>query len=903
MISTYVKKSKNKKTNFSIPNFLVLLTLMFSLVISACSQLSPAPDLLSASRDVNSSVLVSGSNGSVTISNMSNNNLTISYRPEQNTSIDIAKVYITEGDGIGLVTASSNMSFSNGEWTYSYNHPTFTDGAKISFDILTISSGIETNIPQGILGDVTSWASFVYGQSIEGHLVTFDSQDATVEATPSTKVVTEPETTIDSLPAAPSKIGYIFKGWFTQTNGQGEQFNTDTEVTGDITIYAFWEKDDNNGNGLPVTGPNGTIYITEMTNSSLTVSYTPESNLTFAKLFISEGDGMGLVLASQDMNYQSGTYSYTYNHPTFKEGAKIYIDVLQNLNGVESNIPQGVLSNTSSWASFIYGTVITSYEVTFDSQGADIPSTPASITVDSPNTTVGSLPTEPIKNDALFAGWYTDQNGSGSQFTASTVVNSDITVYAFWLVGNTYTVTFDDQDATRPVDPSTFTVLENTTISNMPSDPEKTGYIFMGWNSLEDGTGETFDGSEVITEDITVYAIWQEIHNQDILIDLQPGMHMTMQFNNLTNGEFNDDEIYLTMIAMDNVTKQWCWIKSDGTLEPMKLSDNGALVKNGRQCVNYSLKLSEIDGYQLQNGIAGGRVFVSLGEPIYITVNVDGNGKIGWAAPDLNNETDPNADVYFDWYEFAVVNADWASGSPVGFWGNTTQVDQLCIPLMVRVYDKDNTNQGIIRGYNGISTSRDELWNAWASYVPVEFRDLIGEYRINAPCKDPDGFGHGAPNSSYYDSYVDDIWNQYRTEDLVFDMYWAGEVYEYRGRVQGDAFMFSRPGRDNFIAVARKPNATEILEASGVLATGNTEEGAIQARISAAFNRHVMQDSSLWYTPEAFYQNGPANYYSKFMHEYGYGGKAYGFAYDDVGDFSGAIWSYNGRGVVIDINW
>lgn len=37
--------------------------------------------------------------------------------------------------------------------------------------------------------------------------VTFDSEDATTEANPSSKRVTSPSTTIDSLPMAPDKVG------------------------------------------------------------------------------------------------------------------------------------------------------------------------------------------------------------------------------------------------------------------------------------------------------------------------------------------------------------------------------------------------------------------------------------------------------------------------------------------------------------------------------------------------------------------------------------------------------------------------------------------------------------------------------------------------------------------------
>jgi uncharacterized repeat protein (TIGR02543 family) len=891
------KKNYKIKISTLFVTFFVLIGFMFT----ACSPLASqyAEDLAASRAIISSSMELTGANGTLVVSAMENTNLTISYTPS--TAVDLARLYVTPGDGTGLVLAAQTMNQSNGTWTYSFSHPSFTEGAKISLDVLTVASGIEINVPQGTLADSNTWVSFIFGSTVEGIKVSFDSQDATVAASPASKMVVEPATTIDSLPVAPTKNGFIFKGWFTDVNGGGTAFDASTPVTGDITIYAKWEPNQNSGD-LTLTGPNGTIFISDMLDNSLKVSYTPDSSINSARLFLSQGNGTGLVLASQTMTNQGGTYSYTFSHTSFTEGVKIYVDVLQNSNTGELNVPQGTLANTTSWAFFEYGAVINTYQVTFDSENADEEATPSTIDVTSPATTVGDLPSEPLKKGALFGGWYTETEGNGTAFTADTTVSSDITVYASWIIGDTSIVYFDDRGATTEVDPQSKLVVTGQSLSTLPAAPAKTGNTFTGWNLESDGSGADFTENSIVEDDIIVYAQWIDNGMLDDLIALQPGMHMTMQFNNKTNGAFSDDQVYLTMLAR-NEAQDWCWVKADGTLQPMSPADNGQLVKNGRQCANYSLLLSDMEGFQLPSYVSSGRVFVSLGSPIYLTVNIDGNGKVAYAAPDLNNETDPNRDVYFDWYEFAIVDAWWAAGSPVGFWGNTTQVDQLSIPLMARVYEKNSTDQGTLIGHNGISTSREDLWAEWEGSVPSEFSELIGPYRINAPCKDPDGFGLTSPNAAYYDSYVNEIWNQYRNEDLTYQMYWDGATYQYTGRVMGDAFVFSRSGRQNFVAVASKPNATEIFEASGVLATGNTEEGAIQARIAAAFNRHVMEDTSLWDTPSAFYQEGPANFYSKFMHDHAYNGGAYGFAYDDVGDFSGALWSYNGRAVVIDINW
>lgn len=887
----------NNKVRFARSRIAAVAAAAVTLLASCFQPIQGSGELSAASRAAAAPLTLTGPNGTLQVSGMTGTSLTVSYTPAS--PVSQARIYLSPGDAPGLVVASQPMANSGGSWTFTYSHPSYVDGAKIYVDVLASTPTGEVNVPQGILGDSTTWASFTYGGSSEGALVTFDSAGATVSAVPSSILVSPAGGTVSQLPSAPSRLGYSFLGWYTAPNGGGTRFTETTAVNESLTVYAAWRL--NSSGGLTLTGPNGTVSVSAMTGSSLTVSYTPAAPVDQARLFLSEGNGIGLVLASQGMANNGGTWTYTFSHPTYVQGAKIYLDVLTLRSGIETNVPQGILSNTASWASFEYGALPDFATVTFDSSSADTPATPASMSVASEGDSLGSLPSEPVKALADFGGWFTAPNGEGDSFTAETPVYGDITVYAYWIGVETATVSFDSNGATVPASPSSMTVEAGASLGNLPENPRRTGYTFSGWNLSRDGSGAAFTAATPVVSNLTVYAQWTEYTGPELL-PLAPGMHMTMQFANRTSGAWDDSEIFLTMLAR-NEAQDWCWVKPDGTLQPMSLADNGQLAKNGRLCANYSFRLSDMEGFQLPPYVSSGRVFVTMGEPLYITVNIDGNGRVAYAAPDLNNATDPNGDVFFDWYEFAIVPATWAAGSPVGFWGNTTQVDQLSVPLLARVYEKDGAGGATYLGENGISESRAELWDAWQREVPAEFQGLINEYRINAPCKDPDGFGLNAPHASYYDAYVNQIWNQYRAQDLVFNMYWDGNTYEYRGRVYGDAFVFSRAGRTNFTAVARKPNATEIFEASGVLATGNTEEGAIQARIAAAFNRHVMEDSGKWDDPSSFYQAAPCNYYSKFMHDHAVNGKAYGFAYDDVGDFSGALWSYNGRAVVIDVNW
>ncbi|MDR2446546.1 MAG: InlB B-repeat-containing protein [Treponema sp.] len=61
----------------------------------------------------------------------------------------------------------------------------------------------------------------------------------------------------------------------------------------------------------------------------------------------------------------------------------------------------------------------------------------------SSGSSIGFLPGEPTRSGYAFDGWYASSDGGGSQFTASTVVNSDISVYAKWTAEPTAPVAYE----------------------------------------------------------------------------------------------------------------------------------------------------------------------------------------------------------------------------------------------------------------------------------------------------------------------------------------------------------------------------------------------------------------------------------------------------------------------------
>jgi uncharacterized repeat protein (TIGR02543 family) len=127
------------------------------------------------------------------------------------------------------------------------------------------------------------------------------------------------------------------------------------------------------------------------------------------------------------------------------------------------------------------GWVDPSYTVTFDADGGS-GGTTRTVEYD---TSAGSLPT-PEKTGYIFGGWYTAQNGGGTQFTASTRVSGSITVYAKWTMIQ-YTVNFNINGGSGTAPPAR-TVNYGGSIT-LPGGIglSKTGHSFGGWNSRADG--------------------------------------------------------------------------------------------------------------------------------------------------------------------------------------------------------------------------------------------------------------------------------------------------------------------------------------------------------------------------------------------------------------------------------
>ena len=289
----------------------------------------------------------------------------------------------------------------------------------------------------------------------------------------------------------PTKTGYTFAGWYTDSKFSDKVDSITKGTTGNITLYAKWE-----ANTYTVTfNNNGNI-------SSQTFTYDVAQGLT--------------------PNSQTRPGYRFMGWSTSKNGSVAYTDGASVINLTSDK--DGNVNLYAVWE-------IVSYTITYELDGGtNNPSNPTTYNVED-NVTFEN----PTKTGYTFTGWtYNDE-----PITSTEGLTGNITVKANY-VANTYTVTFNNNGN---ISTQTFTYDEAQTLTlNSENRP---GYRFMGWSLSENGSVAYADGASVInlTSDkdgnVNLYAVW-EIVSYTITYELDGG----------TNNQSNPT----TYTVEDNVT-------------------------------------------------------------------------------------------------------------------------------------------------------------------------------------------------------------------------------------------------------------------------------------------------------------------------------------------------------------
>ena len=268
-----------------------------------------------------------------------------------------------------------------------------------------------------------------------------------------------------TLPGADAvtRNGYTFDGWYENEDLSGQACTVIASgSTGPKTFYAKWTAKtyrvtlETNGGTIVGSG------LTEYTcgQGAELPTNVEKSGYTFAGWYENDRFEGSAVTAISDTEYGDKTYYAKWMSKTYS--------VTLNTNG--GTIKSGNVTNYS------YG------------EGA-------------------ALPTDVEKSGYTFAGWYDNEELTGSTVTAiSDTEYGDKTYYAKW-TANTYSITFNTNGGT--IKGNYVTGYSYGKGAELPTDVEKSGYTFAGWYGNEQLTGSAVTAiSNTEYGDKTYYAKW-----------------------------------------------------------------------------------------------------------------------------------------------------------------------------------------------------------------------------------------------------------------------------------------------------------------------------------------------------------------------------------------------------------
>ena len=295
-------------------------------------------------------------------------------------------------------------------------------------------------------------------------------------------------------PADPSKDGYEFAGWYTDSKHvTGYDFTK--PVTSDLTLYAKWTR-----GGVKPTTP----------AKKHTVSFDTNGGSIISPIEVNDGDTLNVKDPTRTGYKFAGWYTDEKLTAPFDPATHITSDLTLYAKWDENKPSKG------------------SFTVTFDAGDG--------VTVESQTVTEGDTldkPADPTKPGYTFAGWYTDSTLT-KPYDFSQPVDQDLTLYGKWNENahkdsSTHTVTFNTNGGTN-IDP--VKVQEGEQVKK-PADPTRDGFTFAGWYA-DDTYATPFDFTSTITSDLTLYAKWDA---RKFTITLDPGNGQPTQQLQVENGQ------------------------------------------------------------------------------------------------------------------------------------------------------------------------------------------------------------------------------------------------------------------------------------------------------------------------------------------------------------------------------
>ncbi|WP_371494076.1 glycoside hydrolase family 64 protein [Kitasatospora sp. NBC_00374] len=266
-----------------------------------------------------------------------------------------------------------------------------------------------------------------------------------------------------------------------------------------------------------------------------------------------------------------------------------------------------------------------------------------------------------------------------------------------------------------------------------------------------------------------------------------------------------------------------------------------------------------------------GRIYFSYGQKLVFKLATG-----GLVQPAVQNPSDPNRNILFNWSEYTLNDA--------GLWINSTQVDMFSAPYAVGVKAADGTTRstGHLKpgGYQGFFNALKAQPGGWANLVQTRSDGTV--LRALAPGH---GIETGALPATAMNDYVNRVWSRYAGSTLTVTPFADQPNTKYYGRVAGNVMNFTNSA-GAVVTSFQKPDSDSIFGCYKLLdAPNDLVRGPISRTLCAGYNRSTLLTNPN--QPDSgsagFYQDAVTNHYARKIHAQMADGSAYAFAFDDVG--------------------
>ena len=430
---------------------------------------------------------------------------TLTY--SNNTNAGTAKVTATgKGSYTGSLAAEFTIKKTSQKVTASVSPSSIEKGCKAAIKAtgigtLSYKSGntkVATVDSSGVITGVSVGATTITARAAgdKNHLSAETSVSITVKATAKytityrlnggTNAKSNPAfyyvTTATIKLANPTRTGYTFKGWYSDSKFKTKVTYIKKGSTGNRTLYAKWSA---NTYTIKFSG-NGAKSGSMASKTSLKygISYMLPANTFQAKI--------GYIFNGWNTKADGSGKSYAN---------KASVKNLTSKNG-------GVVTLYDQWKKV-------KYTITYKlNGGTNAKGNPSSYYV----TTLTIKLANPTRTGYTFKGWYADSSYRTKVTSITKGSTGNRTLYAKWSA-NTYTIKFNGNGA-KSGSMASKASLKYGISYTLPANTfqAKIGYIFNGWNTKADGSGKSYANKASVKNltsknggVVTLYAQWKKV--------------------------------------------------------------------------------------------------------------------------------------------------------------------------------------------------------------------------------------------------------------------------------------------------------------------------------------------------------------------------------------------------------